>query len=274
MEAVRKRNPRAPSIHLEEAIERALAAYDKDQLRPAPTETVAQNLGYKSANNGRALGAIASLRYFGLLDRPKVGVLAVSKALETYKLTPKAARRRELLINFLLGPPLFKALLALYKTALPSDAAIRNELVRQGFMPGPAETCVAVFRKSVEFAGYFRAPSADDLADAKPPDPSPNQPLSTPVHVDAIVEGSHGLASKARPRPGPAQRQPPTRPQPVVAPALPSVAAGQGDSIPIRLSGGRRAWLIVPEQLFEADKVRLKAQIDLLLTVEQERSLE
>jgi hypothetical protein len=38
------------------------------------------------------------------------------------------------------------------------------------------------------------------------------------------------------------------------------------DRIPIRLPGGRRAWLEIPPVFYEADKARIKAQIDLLLT--------
>lgn len=43
----------------------------KPQSQGAPTQVVAQNIGYKSANNGAALSALAALRYYGLLDRPK-----------------------------------------------------------------------------------------------------------------------------------------------------------------------------------------------------------
>jgi len=35
--------------------------------------------------------------------------------------------------------------------------------------------------------------------------------------------------------------------------------------VPVRLSGGRRAWLEIPSPFFVAGKRRLKAQIDLLL---------
>jgi hypothetical protein len=41
------------------------------------------------------------------------------------------------------------------------------------------------------------------------------------------------------------------------------------DKIPVRLSGGRRAWLIIPTPFFESDKARLKAQIDLLLSEDE-----
>jgi hypothetical protein len=40
------------------------------------------------------------------------------------------------------------------------------------------------------------------------------------------------------------------------------------DRIPVRLSKGRKAWLIIPTPFYEADKARLKAQIDFLLTEE------
>ena len=42
------------------------------------------------------------------------------------------------------------------------------------------------------------------------------------------------------------------------------------DRIPVRLPGGRRAWLLIPTPFYDIDKKRLKAQIDLLLTEEDE----
>ena len=58
---------------------------------------------------------------------------------------------------------------------------------------------------------------------------------------------------------------------PLVPISLPTIEGDQGhDRIPVRLSGNRRAWLVIPEPFFEADKKRLKAQIDLLLTEDDE----
>jgi hypothetical protein len=45
---------------------------------------------------------------------------------------------------------------------------------------------------------------------------------------------------------------------------------GQFDKIPVRLSGGRRAWLFIPDPFLQADKQRLKAQIDLILAQDDE----
>jgi hypothetical protein len=41
------------------------------------------------------------------------------------------------------------------------------------------------------------------------------------------------------------------------------------DSIPVRLSGGRKAWLAIPTPFYADDKLRLKAQIDLLLAQDE-----
>ena len=42
----RKKSPRAPTMALDEALDRAMKAYDKERLHAAPTNVVAQNLGY------------------------------------------------------------------------------------------------------------------------------------------------------------------------------------------------------------------------------------
>ena len=71
MNDARKKSPRAPLIALDKAIEGAIKIYEKEHRHAAPTEAVAQHLGYKSANSGTALRTIASIRYFGLLERPR-----------------------------------------------------------------------------------------------------------------------------------------------------------------------------------------------------------
>jgi len=51
--------------------------------------------------------------------------------------------------------------------------------------------------------------------------------------------------------------------------ASPKNAALEEDEInriPVRLSRGRKAWLIIPQTFLQADKERLKAQIKLLIT--------
>lgn len=256
--APRKKSPRAPSIALDEALDRALKAYDKERLHPAPTEVVAQNLGYKTANSGSALGALASLRYYGLIDRPKDGLLAVTKDVEAYKFSPDEDLRQALLIGFLRRPPLFSELLAQYESGLPSDANIRYELIQRGFLPPAAEVAVGIFRRSVDFAGFFSAPrdkiASDDVPYVAVREEAPDSFSGSIVQPQSV----EFLGSTARNAPQGA------------AFTIPAESAGDGDQIPVRLPGGRRAWLVIPTPFYEADKTRLKAQIDLLLTQDEE----
>jgi hypothetical protein len=240
--AQRKKSPRAPSMALDEALDRAMKAYDRDRLHPGPTEVIAQHLGYKGANNGAALSALASLRYFGLLDRPSEGLLAVTKEVESFKFSPDEAYKRELLAGFLTKPALYADLLEKFPSGLPSDSSLRFDLIQRGFAPQSADLVLSAFRRSVEFAHYF---------DRDPPERTLNAPVFEVAPTAPPLEGSS---------PGPKQFPPPHL----------SHLDESTDSIPVRLPGGRRAWLLVPTPFFEGDKARLKAQIDLLLTQEED----
>lgn len=246
----RKKSPRAPTIALDEAMERTLRAYDRERLHPTPTDVFAQNIGYKSANNGTALSVLASLRYFGLAEKMGDGLLSVSKAVEAYKYAPDEVLKRQILLGFVRTPPLYDELLGKYDSQLPSDGNLRYELIQRGFAPASAEAVLVAFRRSVEFAGVYEPES-------------PSQP--------AALNMSTALA--------PPHEQQLTHSQ-VVLPALATTHAAQSagdkdiggdfDRIPVRLPGGRRAWLLIPEVFHDSDKSRLKAQIDLLLTSDEE----
>lgn len=248
---IKKRSPRAPGVTLNEALERAFQIYEAERLHPAPTDVVAQALGYKNANNGAALALIASLRYLGLLSRPKDGFLAVTKELEAYKFAPDETMKRSLLIGFLRRPQLYTELLERYSSGLPSDANLKFELIQRGFAPNTAEIVLTVFRKSVEFAGYFDG-------------------ASNSTSEDILIEGDGEILN---PQVESVERQK------VEASATENIFGQQVQApsesvninkIPVRLSGGRRAWLHIPMPFYEADKSRLKAQIDLLMTEEDE----
>jgi hypothetical protein len=231
---------------LDEAIARVQKAYAKEQLRAAPTEVVAQNLGYKGANNGSALSALASLRYYGLLERPKDGHLAVSKDFERFKLAPDALQRQALLIGFLKQPQLYGQLLEKYENGLPSDADLRLEMVQRGFNAAAAEGAMATFRRSVEFVGLPASKAVVSASVAS---------AAAPSRLENRSSGEAAVHNESS----------------AIAPA--ASVDENSDRIPIRLPGNRRAWLVIPTPFFEADKSRLKAQIDLLLTQDEEGSL-
>ena len=247
---LRKRSPRYPSISLEFALGKVLNVYSAEGRHPAPIDVVAQHMGYKSANNGSALSAIASTSYYTLLDRPKEGFLAVSREVENYKFAPSESDRSVLLEKWLRAPQIFADLLDTYPGKLPSEANLKFDLIQRGFSPVAADECLRAFVASVEFSGYYTAKNSQAVA-------------SGAEEIEAVQESQIVNA--------------PAPPADLPAKMTPSYAAeldGQQDRIPIRLPGNRRAWLIVPSPFYEADKKRINAQIDLLLTDDDEEEKE
>jgi hypothetical protein len=188
------------------------------------------------------------------LERPKDGHLAVSKDFERFKLAPDALQRQALLAGFLKQPQLYGQLLEEYESGLPTDADLRLEMIQRGFNPAAAEGAMATFRRSVEFVGL-------PVGKAVAPDAAPSR-LSHRANAEAVVPNEV---------PGPSPIAPAVS---ALALALALASADENsDRIPIRLPGNRRAWLVIPTPFFEADKSRLKAQIDLLLTQDEEDGL-
>lgn len=247
MNDVRKKSPRAPTLALPDALERVEKVYAAEGRHATPTEIVAQALGYKSATNGSAAQTIASLRYYGLLERPKEGFLAVSKDYENYKFSPEESQKQALVIGWLRTPSIFSTLLEKYDGRLPSDATIRYDFIGLGFLPSGADAYVGVFRRSVEFARFYERPSEPSQDDLLALPTVPEQPVGQPPEVAAVT-----------------QSQPPHAVH--VAHAAP-IAAHNPDVIrlPIRLPKERMAWLELPIPFYEADKDRLKAYIDMQL---------
>lgn len=250
---VRKKSPRAPSIALDDAIEKIGKMYDKERCHLAPIEALAQHLGYKSAANGAALSALASLKYFGLLDRPKEGMGAVSKEYETFKYAPNEAIKVNAITKWLLSPPVFAELLDRYKEGLPSEATLKYDLIQMGFSPQAADSCAQVFRKSVDFAKYFelreQAGLVQETGLGATNQIEPTEPFA------AYPSSENGMEQRYKPSSGDDQK-----------PSVPPVSHPEVDRIPVRLGGGRKAWIEIPTPFYSTDKTRLKNQIDLLIT--------
>lgn len=254
----RKVSPRAPSLALDEALARVERMYKGEGRHPAPVEVVMKQIGY-SGKSGPALQAIASLGYWGLVERPKDGFLRVSKEVEDYLFTPDERHKQDLLVRFLRKPALFASLLDQYHDRLPSDASIKYDLIQKGFIPGSAESCVNIFKKSIDFADYYAwVRRQSDVVDSQ--DVSASDEVEVPSdellrEVLDVELGSRNLLQQDKP----------------VINEIPVVLANVDsnvDRIPVRLAGGRRAWLEIPMPFYKADKERLKSFIDLLLTDE------
>lgn len=248
MAPTRKLSPRAPSFALDDAIERASRIYEKERTHTIPADVAAQDMGYSGSRNGAALSAMATLRYYGLLERRDGSKMAITKEFQTYKFAPDEARRREMLITWVRKPPVFQDLLDKYKDGLPSDATLKFDLIQQGFSPQAADSCLAVFKKSVEFSDYFAQGGRGARSTEETGEDS---------QVDDLVSGGEA-PTYATERPSAVPQEPMRASEHTL------------DRIPVRLSGGRKAWIEVPAPFYAIDKKRLKNQIDLLLTDDEE----
>lgn len=250
----KKRSPRAPSLSLSDALDRALVLYSKEGRHAVPMQVVAQDLGYKDASNGAAKTVIATLRQYGLVQTPKEGFLAIAKEVEEYKFSPDENSKQALKITWAQTPKVFADLIGKYPEHLPSDGTIRFDLIKMGFLQGSVEDCVSIFKKTIDFSNIYAIKTmgspAEDLDECE-------EPLSVPQH------GSDKVAP-------PIKTAIPQSPA-VVAPSTTMDSLPPGvERIPIRLKGGRRAFLEVPTPLYEADKTVIKTFLDAVITDDEE----
>lgn len=255
---VRKRSPRAPSMSLKEAVDRVGKAYAKEGLHPANADIVAHHLGYKSAGNGAAKRALAALGYYGLLERPSEGMLAVTKSFQEYRFAPSEELRTQALRKWLLNPGVFAELLEKFPDRLPSEASLKFELIQKGFSPEAAVECLTAFLESVQ---YVQSLSSDFDVEA-----SKTVGEATDAGVEAVdaVDDQRGVDfTSSRIESG-------ARPAATATTRDIGVEDEDSDRIPVRLAGGRRAWLVIPSPFYAADKRRLISQIELLLANDEE----
>lgn len=252
----RKRSPRAPLISLKEALERAIKVYDIEGRHPASADIVAQHLGYKSADNGAVKQVFAALGYYGLVERPGDGMLAVTTSVEEYKFAPSEELRAQILRKWLWNPGVFADLLEKFQERLPSDASLKFELIRKGFQPATADECRNAFLESVQYVQSL-SPNLNAI------EAETASGETTEASVEA-VDGQRGVDSTV------SRSESGSRPT-ATATTRDMVVEDEGsDRIPVRLAGGRRAWLVIPSPFYAADKLRLISQIELLLANDDE----
>lgn len=253
---IRKRSPRAPLISLKEAVDRASKVYSEEGRHPASADIVAQHLGYKSAENGAAKQALAALGYYGLIERPSEGMVAVAKSVEEFKFAPSDELRTQILKKWLATPAVFAELQEKFQDRLPSDASLKFELIQKGFNPATADECLSAFRESVNYVQSV-SPSLDTIETETPPPDETNEASIVAVADQRTIDAS-GHAG-----------EPGTRMTPI-ATSRDAAVEENSDRIPVRLAGGRRAWLVIPSPFYAADKSRLISQIQLLLADDEE----
>lgn len=239
MTSQRKRSPRAPSLSLDEAIDKVMIIYNNQALHTIPTTLAAQDLGYKDATNGAAITALASLKYYGLLLSPSRGQIVVAEDVQKYKHFPDEEGKREILKKWVRTPKIYADILDKYPQNPPSDALLKYDLVTMGFSENSADEFLEQFKKTIDFSEVY-----DLCVD-----------LETTEELDADTqhEPADELTTLEKPLSKSSDKE--------------SVRIQKNsDRIPIRLSGGRRAWLEIPEPFYEADKKVITSYVQIIVT--------
>lgn len=244
-----QRSPNYPIQPLQWAVETALTLLKKEGLHAVPADIVARNLGYKDASNGKVRRVLANLKAFGVIEKAPGGKLAISQGVQRYKLIPSDDEKNAYLKQWLKKPLLYKKLLEKYQDGLPSDAVLLFELVDEhGFNEEAAGKAIKVFLASLDFV-ESKAGTVDEAADD--------------TDDGEFDEEDNGSAAE----------QPPLDQKPANTPPLqqnPPPPATDSVRYPIRLAGGRMAWIEVPERFYEADKKKLQAQIEVIGTEDED----
>jgi hypothetical protein len=226
------------------------------QLHPVPLDIVAKNLGYKDAKNGAAARAIATLKIFGILQKSTSGKVQVNPDIRRYKLTPNEIDKATYLKKWLRTPLLYSKLLE-NRNDLPPEQVIVFELVDEhGFNERAAQQAVRVLRASLAYVE--RMTGELNKASSEPQESFDWEEEQD----DTPAEAQENLAEAVLQ----SMQQPRHR-------ASHSIAI-EGVRYPIRLAGGRMAWIDVPDVLYEADKKRLQAQLSIIGTVDEDGEFE
>src|SRR6266566_2450697 len=186
------RSPAYPSINLETAIQRARQLYDKERHYLTPMSTIASHWGYRSLN-GAAVGAIAALKKYGLLDQEGAGQdrkAKLSELADVILVHPDEVKRKAAIREAALRPPTHREMWEKYHNHLPSEQNLLWELTRdRGFTETGAKEFIPIYRATIAFAQLeddngtsepaptlapleFRDDREDDDEDSQPERPS------------------------------------------------------------------------------------------------------
>lgn len=147
----KKRSPRYPSMSLEEAISKVEAIFQKEHRNPMPKEVAVQHMGYGSVN-GASLGALASLKMYGLLegrgDELRVSPSAICIIVDAG--TDDQTERSQALRGALQISELFADLSERFGKT-PTETNLSAYLTKSGFRPDAARTAARSYIESVAF---------------------------------------------------------------------------------------------------------------------------
>ena len=150
------RSPSYPVFDLQEAIQKVADIYKAEKRSATTADVVASHLGYSQAK-GPGGRAVSALRQFGLLEDNN-GKCRISDLGYTLIQYDRGSQEwKTAIAQASRFPALFRELEEEYPKGLPSDATLRNDLLRKGFNPSAIPDVVSIFRSTMSLAGQESA---------------------------------------------------------------------------------------------------------------------
>lgn len=149
-EIKRERSRNCPNIPIGYAVELAKKLYEKVGKAKIKAEVAVNALGYAGLN-GAALTTLGALNQYGLVDREKGGIVAISPS--AIRLIHPLNKEQEIqtLRELALKPQVF---MELFEGGFQSgtEDLIANHLIQNGFVPKRAKGASMVFKANIELA--------------------------------------------------------------------------------------------------------------------------
>ena len=181
----KERSPTYPKMPLDEALELTRKLHAKAGRANIRPEVALGPLGYSSLN-GAALGTIATLKQYGLIERDSSGSLSVSplsiKLIHPLSSVQESEARKEAALR----PKIF---LDIFQGGYHdcSEEVLANHLIQIGFTPDGARRAAAVYKRTTEFAGV--SPDTNMRSGTQPRGQSPS--TRRPDVVEGAVPRGH-----------------------------------------------------------------------------------
>jgi len=184
-----KRSPSYPKIGLSTAIIKADALYNRESRSFVPKSSAVKAWGYSSIS-GPALQMLSTLNQYGLIETRKNEIKVSDKALLLIMGDKQTDEWKNTLIACALSPKIFKELIERYNDGLPSDDALKTQLMLDSeYNEKAAKVLIKAFRETYEYANLE---SYNDNLD------SDNEEKSTTKTHSLGFDDLFGLSSRTK----------------------------------------------------------------------------
>ena len=161
------RSPSYPAFNLRLAVDRANQIYEQGSSAPLNREALSLAMGYKPTSSA-AKQAIATLRYYGLLEPRGGGQMSVSPLAVKLLMPESDLQKHEAACEALVKPPVFAELAEKFNNQIPSEGVIVPTLAQDGgFNKDAAQRVAKAYISSALWVKELVDPGTDDSEDRR-----------------------------------------------------------------------------------------------------------